>query len=65
MDMSDLGDEIRRHIEKTFPKGVSVPTDCGEDDAIRSVQEQFGKAGYACPEQKAREIVQEAWRRAG
>ena len=64
MDMSDWGDEIRRHIEDTFPKGVRVPTGVSEDVAIRRVQAQFHQAGYECPEQKARELVHEGWRTA-
>jgi len=60
-----LDEVIRRHVDENFPKGVSVPTGVSEDEAIRSVQEQFQKAGFGCPEETARRLVQEAWRRAG
>jgi hypothetical protein len=61
--MSDFGDEIQRYVDDNFPKGVSVPTGVSEEEAIRSVQEQF--PGFLCPEETARGIVREAWRRAG
>lgn len=60
--MSDFGDEIQRYVDDNFPKGVRVPTGVSEDEAIRSVQEQF--PGFTCPEEAARRIVHEAWRRA-
>jgi hypothetical protein len=56
---------VRSYINENFPKGVNVPTGVSEDEAIRSVQEQFKEAGFECPEETARGIVQEAWRRAG
>jgi hypothetical protein len=63
--MSDLGDDIKRYVDDKFPKGVSVPTGVSEDEAIRSVQEQFRQAGFGCPEETARGLVHEAWRRVG
>jgi hypothetical protein len=63
--MSDLGDAVERYVNDKFPKGVSVPTGVSEDEAIRSVQEQFRDAGFGCPQETARGLVQEAWRRAG
>lgn len=62
--MSDLGDEIERYIEEHFPGGVYVPAGGNENDAIRSVQEQFDDAGLECSEETARGLVQDAWRRA-
>jgi len=59
-----LGDDIRRYLEEHFPEGVNVPTGVSEDEAIRSVQEQFDDAGLECSEDRARGLVQEAWRRA-
>jgi len=63
--MSDLGDDIKRYVDDKFPKGVSVPTGVSEDEAIRSVQEQFRQPGFGCQEETARGLVHEAWRRAG
>jgi hypothetical protein len=63
--MSNLGDDIQRHLDDNFPKGVSVPLGVDEDEAIRSVQEQFTDAGFGCPEEAARGLVHEAWRRVG
>ena len=60
--MSDFGDEIQRYVDDNFPKGVRVPTGVSEEEAVRSVQEQF--SGFVCPEETARRIVREAWRRA-
>jgi hypothetical protein len=59
-----LHELVQRHVDENFPKGVSVPTGVSEDEAIRAVQEQFQEAGFACPEETARMIVQEAWHRA-
>jgi hypothetical protein len=57
----NVADRIRKHVDENFPKGVSVPTGVSEDEAVRAVQEQFTKAGFGCPEKKAREIVRKAW----
>jgi hypothetical protein len=62
--VSSLGDDIQRYLDDNFPKGVSIPLGVEEDEAIRSVQEQFTNAGFGCPVEAARELVQEAWRRA-
>jgi hypothetical protein len=62
--MSHLGDEIERYIREHFAEGVFVPAGGSEDDAIRTVQEQFDDAGLECSEETARGLVQEAWRRA-
>jgi hypothetical protein len=61
--MSDFADDFEEYVNKHFPKGVNVPTNGSEDDAIRKVQEQFATAGFQCPESTARQIVHEAWRR--
>jgi hypothetical protein len=61
---SKLEEVIQRHVDDNFPEGVNVPTDVSEDDAVRVVQEQFQEAGFECPEETARNLVQEAWRRA-
>lgn len=63
--MSDLADDIKRYVNDNFPEGVSVPTGVSEDEASRSIQEQFRTAGFGCPEETARGLVHEAWRRAG
>jgi hypothetical protein len=63
--MSDLGDEIERYVQEHFPEGVFVRAGGSEDDAIRSVQEQFDDAGLECSEETARGLVQEAWRKGG
>jgi hypothetical protein len=66
---------IDQYFEEHFAEGVKVPTNVSEDDAIRSVQEQFDDAirsvqeqfddaGFDCSEQTARGLVHEAWRRA-
>lgn len=59
-----LDELIQRRVDEKLPKGVSVPTGVSEDEAIRAVQEQFQEAGFDCPEETARNLVQEAWRRA-
>lgn len=60
--MSDLDDVIERYIEKHFPDSVHVQTGVSEDEAIRSVQDQFDDAGFECSEETARGLVQKAWR---
>jgi hypothetical protein len=62
--MSSMDHLIEQYFEAHFPEGVQVPTTVSEDDAIRSVQEQFDDAGFDCSEQTARGIVQKAWRTA-
>jgi NAD(P)-dependent dehydrogenase (short-subunit alcohol dehydrogenase family) len=63
-DMSSMDHLIDQYFEEHFAEGVKVPTNVSEDDAIRSVQEQFDDAGIDCSEQTARGLVHEAWRRA-
>ena len=63
-DMSSMDHLIDQYFEEHFAEGVNVPTNVSEDDAIRSVQEQFDDAGFDCSEQTARGLVHEAWRRA-
>lgn len=60
--MSGFDDAIQKYLDENLPKGISVPVGVSEDEAIRSVQEQFH--GFRCPEETARSIVREAWRRA-
>jgi hypothetical protein len=62
--MSSLDHLIEQYFEEHFAEGVKVPTTVSEDDAIRSVQEQFDDAGFDCSEETARGLVHEAWRRA-
>ena len=62
--MSSLDHLIEQYFEEHFAAGVKVPTNVSEDDAIRSVQEQFDDAGLDCSEETARGLVHEAWRRA-
>jgi hypothetical protein len=62
--MGDLGDAIERYVKDNFPEGVNVPLGVSEEDAIRSVQEQYEEAGFHCPDETARNLVQEARRRA-
>ncbi len=62
--MSDLDHLIERYIEEHFPESVNVPTGVSEDEAIRSVQEQYDGAGFECSEETARGLVQKAWRQA-
>jgi hypothetical protein len=40
---------------------IVVPTGVSEDEAVQMVQEQFSEAGFECPDDRAREIVREAW----
>jgi hypothetical protein len=56
---------VKQHVDDNFPKGVSVPTpdEASEEEAIRSVQKQFTDAGFECPEDTARGLVQEAYKR--
>jgi hypothetical protein len=61
--MSSMDHLIEQYFEEHFPAGVQVPTNVSEDDAIRSVQEQFDDAGFDCSEETARGLVHEAWRR--
>ncbi len=62
--MSSLDHLIEQYFEEHFSAGVKVPTTVSEDDAIRSVQEQFDDAGFDCSEDTARGLVREAWGRA-
>lgn len=57
----DLTTQIEDYVEKNFPKGVSVPTGVSEDEAIQAVKKQFRDAGFDCPDETARGIVQHAW----
>ena len=59
--MSSLDHLIEQYFEEHFAEGVKVPTTVSEDDAIRSVQEQFDDAGFDCSEETARGLVHEAW----
>ena len=62
--MSSLDYLIDQYFEEYFAVGVKIPTNVREDDAIRSVQEQFDDAGFDCSEETARGLMHEAWRRA-
>jgi hypothetical protein len=62
--MSSMGHLIEQYFEEHFAAGVRVPTNVSEDDAIRSVQEQFDDAGFDCSEETARGLVHKGWRRA-
>ena len=62
--MSSMDHLIDQYFEEHFAEGVKDPAKVSEDDAIRSVQEQFDDAGFDCSEQTARGLVHEAWRRA-
>ena len=62
--MSSLDHIIDQYFEEHFAEGVKVLTTVSEDDAIRSVQEQFDDAGFDCSEDMARGLVHQAWRRA-
>ena len=61
ININDLG--IQDYIDKNFPKGVSVPTGVSEEEAVESVKKQFTDAGFDCPDETARGLVQEARRR--
>lgn len=56
---------VEQYVEQNFPKGISVPTGVSEDEAVRAVQDQFRKSGFDCPDETARDLVHEAWARAG
>ena len=60
--MSSLDHLIEQYFEEYFAVGVKVPANVSEDDAIRSVQEQFDDAGFDCSEETARGLVHEVWR---
>jgi hypothetical protein len=62
--MSSLDHLIEQYFEEHVAAGVQVPINVSEDDAMRSVQEQFDDAGFDCSEETARGLVHEAWRRA-
>ena len=62
--MSSMDYLIDQYFEEHFAAGVQVPINVSEDDAIRSVQEQFDDAGFDCSEETARGLVHEAWGRA-
>jgi hypothetical protein len=62
--MSSLDHLIDQYFEQHFAEVVKVPATVSEDDAIRSVQEQFDDAGFDCSEETARGLVHEAWARA-
>jgi hypothetical protein len=53
-------EQIEQHVQATFPAGVSVPTGASDDEALRAIREQFTRAGYDCPEDTARTILEEA-----
>jgi hypothetical protein len=59
--MSSLDHLIDQYFEEYFAVGVKIPTNVSEDDAIRSVQDQFDDAGFDCSEATARGLVHEAW----
>jgi hypothetical protein len=59
-DIDNLVKQMQNHVEDTFPAGVSVPTGVSDDEAIRAVQDQFRRAGYDCPVETARELVEKA-----
>lgn len=61
--MSSLDHLIEQYFKEHFSAGVKVPAMVSEDDAIRSVQEQFDDAGFDCSDETARGFVHEAWRR--
>jgi hypothetical protein len=61
--MSSLDHLIDQYFDQHFANGVTVSTTMSEDDAIRSVQEQFDDAGFDCSEETARGLVHQAWRR--
>jgi hypothetical protein len=54
---------VRNYINENFPKGVNVPTGVSEDEAIQAVQQQFRDAGFGCPDETARGLVHEAYKR--
>jgi hypothetical protein len=58
--MSSLDHLIEQYFEEHFAAGVKVPANVSEDDAIRSVREQFDDAGFDCSEETARGLVHEA-----
>ena len=62
-DIDNIVNSIKSTWTTTSPKRVSVPTpeEATEDEAIRSVQKQFETAGFDCPEDTARELVQAAY----
>jgi hypothetical protein len=62
--MSSTDHLIEQYFEEHFAGGVKVSTNVSEDDAIRSVQEQFDDAGSDCSEETARGLVHEVWCRA-
>ena len=55
--MSSLDHLIDQYFEEHFAAAVKVPADVSDDDAIRSVQEQFDDAGFDCSEETARALV--------
>jgi hypothetical protein len=54
---------VRNYINENFPKGVNVPTGVSDDEAIQAVQQQFRDAGFDCPDETARGLVHEAYKR--
>jgi hypothetical protein len=62
--MSSMDYLIDQYFEEHFAAGVQVPINVSEDDATRSVQEQFDDAGFDCSDETARGLVHEAWSRA-
>lgn len=57
---SQIAKAVEQHINKNFPKGVSVLTGVTDDEAVRDVQRQFQEAGFDCPDETARDIVRRA-----
>jgi hypothetical protein len=62
--MVDNNDELRRQaaarIEQLQQRGIVVPTDVDEDEAMHSVQQQCADAGLECDADEARRIVRQA-----
>lgn len=40
---------------------MPLPGEATDDEAIRAVKEQFTDAGFDCPDETARDIVQKAY----
>jgi hypothetical protein len=63
-DEDDLAEEIQRQAQERIDilgGEIEVPAGVSEEEAMRTVQEQFRKAGLECPDDEARRIVRSAW----
>lgn len=61
--MGDLEDEVRREAQKLIDdlkaKGLSIPDNATEDEAVRAIKQQLEDAGLSLTDDDARELYQQ------